>query len=116
MPKNKTSVGSYTLITMAFIVYSSTGIFTKLASKQEFFSLRYIASFMCVILMLGFYAVLWQKILIFMPLNKAFLFKSVSILITLLYSFFLFSEVITVNNLIGSIVIISGLIVLSWKG
>ena len=105
----------YTLLLIAFLVYSCTGIFTKLASMQEFLSLEYITFFGCVVLMLGLYAVLWQKVLSFMPLNKAFLFKSISILITLGYSYLLFSETITLYNIIGACIIISGLIILSWE-
>lgn len=103
------------LLLLAFVIYSGTGIFTKLASQHSFLSLPYILFFGCVIATLGLYAVLWQKVLTFMPLNKAFLCKSICIVFTLALSYGLFDEHITRNNILGAICIILGLVVLSWK-
>ena len=103
------------LLLSAFVIYSSTGVFTKLASQHSFLSLPYILFFGCVIATLGLYAVLWQKVLTFMPLNKAFLCKSICIVFTLAISYGLFGEHITRNNILGAICIILGLVVLSWK-
>lgn len=103
------------LLFLAFVVYSGTGVFTKLASQRSFLSLPYIFFFGCVIATLGLYAVLWQKVLTFMPLNKAFLCKSICIVFTLAISYGLFGEHITLNNILGAICIILGLVVLSWK-
>lgn len=103
------------LLLLAFVIYSGTGIFTKLASQHSFLSLPYILFFGCVIATLGLYAVLWQKVLTFMPLNKAFLCKSICIVFTLAISYGLFGEHITRNNILGAICIILGLVVLSWK-
>jgi drug/metabolite transporter (DMT)-like permease len=64
---------------------------------------------------LGFYAVLWQKVLEVYPLNKAFLCKSVTIIIILALSHYLFGETISLNNILGAILIILGIGMLSWK-
>lgn len=103
------------LLLFSFLVYSGTGVFSKLASQHSFLSLPYILFFGCVIATLGLYAVLWQKVLTFMPLNKAFLCKSICIVFTLALSYGLFDEHITRNNILGAICIILGLVVLSWK-
>ena len=103
------------LLLLAFVIYSGTGVFSKLASQHSFLSLPYILFFGCVIATLGLYAVLWQKVLTFMPLNKAFLCKSICIVFTLALSYGLFDEHITRNNILGAICIILGLVVLSWK-
>lgn len=103
------------LLLLAFVVYSGTGVFTKLASLHSFLSLPYLLFFGCVIATLGLYAVLWQKVLAFMPLNKAFLCKSICIVFTLALSYGLFGEHITRNNILGAFCIILGLVVLSWK-
>lgn len=78
-------------------------------------SLEYILYICCVILALGIYAILWQKLLSFMPLNKAFLCKSITILIILAVSALIFNEIVTLNNIIGAGFIMSGLAVLVWK-
>lgn len=103
------------LLLIAFIVYSFTGVFSKLASQNEFLSVKYVGFFVCVILMLGIYAILWQKILSFIPLHKAFLCKSICIIITLALSYFFFAEELTLSNILGAVCIISGIVVLSWQ-
>ena len=105
----------FSLIILSFLVYSCTGIFSKLASQHAFLSIPYILYFGCVVGTLGLYAVLWQKVLSFMPLNKAFLCKSICIVFTLCISYWMFAETITLNNIFGAIIIILGLIVLAWK-
>ena len=103
------------LLLTAFLIYSCTGIFSKLASRHDFLSIPYILYFGCVVGTLGLYAILWQKVLSFMPLNKAFLCKSICIVFTLCISYWMFAETITLNNIFGAIIIILGLIVLAWK-
>jgi len=103
------------LLFVSFVVYSMTGVFSKMASMHEFLSVKYIGFFACVLLMLGLYAILWQKVLSFMPLHKAFLCKSICIVITLAISYFVFAETLTLNNILGAGCIISGLVVLSWQ-
>lgn len=105
----------FILIVLTFFIYSLSGIFSKLASQQEPMSIAYIGSFAGAIAVLGLYAILWQKVLSFMPLNKAFLFKSVTLILGLLVAHFVFSEAITTYNIIGALFIISGIVVLSCK-
>ena len=111
----KLTLKQYILIFCTFVIYACTGIFTKLTSMTQFLSIRYVIFFGCVLVMLGTYAILWQKVLSFMELNSAFLFKSVSVVITLCYSWVLFNEQITHTNIIGTCFILIGLFVLSWK-
>ena len=105
----------FLILLFAFAIYSCTGVFSKLASKQAFLSIPYILYFGCVVGTLGVYAVLWQKILSFMPLNKAFLCKSICIVFALGISYWMFAETITLYNILGASIIILGLIVLAWK-
>lgn len=103
------------LLFVTFFIYSLESVFSKMASGYDTLSLKYCLFFGCVIIVLGIYAILWQIILKLMPLSKAFPYKSLSIIYILLFSVFLFGETITVNNIIGAMLIIVGLIVLSWK-
>lgn len=103
------------LIVSTFLVYSLSGVFSKFASQYAFLSFGFALSFIGVISALGIYAIFWQRVLCVMELNKAFLMKSVSILFTLFFSFFIFDETITVKNIIGSAFIMFGLGVLAWK-
>jgi len=109
------SLGKFFLLLIAFLIYSSSTILSKYASQYDFVSLPYILYFGGVLLALGIYAVLWQKILSFMQLNKAFLCKSITIIFILVFSYFFFEETITVNNIVGILIIITGLLILAWE-
>lgn len=111
----KISISTIVLLLVGFVVYSLTGVFSKYASMHEFMSLWYIGFFCCTIGTLGIYAVLWQIILKKLPLNIAFLCKSSTIIFSLMFAHFIFSETITLNNCIGAAVILIGLIILAWK-
>ena len=103
------------LILNTFVIYSLATVFGKFASQHTFLSLPYVCFCGCIVVALGLYAILWQKILGFMDLNKAFLCKSITILFVLAFSYLFFNEEITPKNLIGASFIIAGLAVLAWK-
>ena len=115
MNKTDTSAGwrwsSILLLVTAFLIYSSTGVFSKLASAEEFLSMGYLLRFGLVILALGVYAVLWQIILKRFPLSRAYLYKSMTVIFSLAFAFFFFGEQITVQNILGAVLIICGIIV-----
>ena len=103
------------LLLITFVTYSASSVFSKLASQQEPLSLNYVLFFMGVVFFLGIYAILWQQVLARMPLNKAFLCKSITIVMILAVSHFIFHEAITFTNILGISFILLGLVVLSWK-
>ncbi len=59
---------------------------------------------------MGLYAILWQQVIKRMPISTAYMFKGTSLIFVLMISALLFGEVITVNNLIGSVIIIGGIV------
>lgn len=64
---------------------------------------------------MGIYAVLWQKVLSIIPLNRAYLYKSSGIIISLMYAYIFFGEEITVKNILGALMIVIGILILSYK-
>ena len=109
------SFNQVALLLVTFVVYSCTSLFSKSASMHPFLSVPYLLNFGGMLCCMGVYAILWQKVLGFMALNKAFLFKSMTIVMILGFCYFLFGETITMNNIIGTAFIIAGLVVLAWK-
>lgn len=103
------------LLLLSNLIYASESIISKYVSMQEPLSIQYILGFLAVVFVLGIYATLWQKILTFMPLNYAYLYKSVTILFILAISYLVFGEGVTINNLIGACFILLGIGVLAWK-
>lgn len=106
---------SFFLMMLAFLVYSSTGIFSKQASMEEFLSIEYVIRFALVILAMCIYAILWQIILKSRPLSQAYLFKSVTVVFSLLFAWSIFHEAVTMKNLVGCGFIIAGIILNSWQ-
>ncbi len=103
------------LLAAAFLVYSSESIFIKLASNEETMSVSFIIYYGLAICVLGVYAVLWQFVLKRISLSIAFMCKSITLILILLIAHILFGETITINNILGSGIILSGIIILAWE-
>lgn len=95
------------------LVYACTFIFTKMASRQEMLSWRYLFWIVGAIGVMGIYALLWQQVITRMPLSTAYMFKGTSLIFVLLFSVLLFGESITWANVIGSVIIITGIVLYS---
>lgn len=92
------------------LVYACTSICTKMASQQEM--LTWICLFWIggAVGVMGVYALLWQQVIARMPLSTAYMFKGTSLIFVLMFSAMLFGEAITLNNVIGAMIIIIGII------
>lgn len=93
---------------LAIFLYSTTGIFTKMASGTPFLSVRFVLFYGAVILLMLIYAILWQQFLKIMPLNTAYANRSVSTVWTMLFGALLFHERITWTMILGAVIIIVG--------
>ena len=97
-------------LVVANLLYASVGIFTKLASQQEFLSWAYVFSFGGAVAVIGIYAILWQQIIRRIELSTAYMFKGTTIIFTMLFAHWLFGEQITWNNIVGAAIIIIGIV------
>jgi multidrug transporter EmrE-like cation transporter len=113
--KQTFGIAQVLLLLLAFVVYSCESVFVKLASNFQIFSIEYLLFFGLAIAVLGIYAVLWQIVLKQMPLSLAFNSKSITVVIILLFARFLFGEEITIKNMVGSSLIIGGIILMPHK-
>lgn len=98
-----------------YLIYSLTGICTKWASQGEFLSWQYILGIVGAVLVLGSYAILWQIILKTIPLTTAYLYKGTGVIFAFCYSYFIFGETITLNNILGAVIIIVGITLYSLE-
>lgn len=92
------------------LIYACTSICTKMASQQEILSWPYLFWIAGAIGVMGVYALLWQQVIVRMPISTAYMFKGTSLIFVLLFSVLLFGEAITLNNVIGAVIIIIGII------
>ena len=92
------------------LIYACTYICMKMASGFEFMSTSYILWIASALCIMGIYALLWQQILARVPLSTAYMFKGTSLIFILLLSALLFKEGISLMNIIGSVIIVCGII------
>lgn len=113
MKKNK--IFNFIFLHICILLYTVTTILSKFASRYAFLSLNYILIFGLMILNLGVYAILWQQAIKPFKASVAYSNKSVTTIWTLLISAIIFNERITMPNIIGAIMIISGVVLVATR-
>lgn len=104
-----TKVATYCSLVGVNLLYACVTLFTKYASQQEMGSFAYCLGLAGAIDVMGAYAICWQQILKRVELSTAYMFKGTSLIFIMLFAFALFGEPITIMNLIGAAVIITGI-------
>lgn len=90
---------------VSFFIYSLSGIFSKLASNQDFLSVKYCLCFFGILFILGLYAILWQQILKKIELSVAMANKPVVLVLSTLWACFIFNEKISLTFVIAMLLI-----------
>lgn len=101
------------VLQVIIIVYTLSGICAKFASNNEFLSVNFILFYGLEIGVLGIYAVLWQQVLKKFDVSVAYANRSVALIWSLIWSVLLFGERITIKNIIGTIIVILGIVVVN---
>lgn len=108
--KKKTNrVKIWILLSLSLIIQSLSSVFIKYAGKYETLSREFILFYALAVGCLGVFAIMWQLLLELIPLTTAYLRKGILYILILIWSVILFKEQVTVNNIIGSIIIIVGI-------
>lgn len=95
------------------IIYTMAGVCSKYASSFELLSVQFILAYVIEIVILGIYAVLWQQIIKNIDIFVAYANKGTSLLWSLLWAVILFKENITINNILGIIVVMIGVMLIN---
>ena len=101
----------YLMALAAIFCESFSSVFLKLAGKEGGLTPRYIFYYFCAVAVMGIYAVAWQLILERLPLTTAYLRKGVTYVLIFVWAAVIFGEQITVQQVIGIIIIIAGMVV-----
>ena len=104
----RTKVKNIIFLHICIFIYTWTTITAKITSRFAFLSWEYILGYVVMVFILGVYAILWQQAI--KPFSAAVSYsnKSFTTIWTLLFSALLFGERITLNNIIGTFLIILG--------
>lgn len=107
---NYSKVKNYFYLHLLFLYYSLIAVVSKIASGYRILSPKFMIFYSISILMIMAYAFFWQKILTKFTLVVAFSNKGIVMFWTLLWSFLLFNEKIKINNIIGMVIVIMGIL------
>ncbi len=106
----KGRIRTYFALHIMLMIYSLSGLCSKLAAGEKFLSLKFCLYYGFLITMLGFYAIGWQQIIKRLPLTVAFANRAVAVVWGIIWGFVFFSEAITLGKVIGATLIIFGVI------
>jgi drug/metabolite transporter (DMT)-like permease len=95
------------------MIYACVGICTKMAALQPTGSWPYLLWFGGAVAIIALYALLWQQVLRRIELSTAYMFKGTTLIFTMLIAAMLFGEHITTANIIGSLIIVTGIVLLA---
>lgn len=98
------------------LLFSLTGIFSKLAAnniaENGVFHIYTVLFAGLMLLNCAVYAVFWQQSLKHFDVNVAYAHRSVYNIWSLIWAVLIFSEPVTVGNMIGTALIIGGILVM----
>lgn len=96
---------------LSLVINSIQGVFSKLAGKEKFMSLRWIMFFGFMFLTMLVFALAWQQVLKHMSLTFAFTNKPITIIWGLVWGVAIFGEHVTIRMAVGSAIILAGIMV-----
>lgn len=102
-------INKYIYLHLLLFFYSFCGVFSKLASKYQFLSFKFILFYSISIFILAIYAIFWQQILKKFKLTTAFFNKAITIVWGMILGLFIFHETLKINNIIGAIIVLFGI-------
>ncbi|WP_238858726.1 EamA family transporter [Clostridium sp. YIM B02569] len=95
------------------VIYTLSSICAKLASANKLLSIKFIGFYGLEIVILGIYAVLWQQVLKRFDVSVAYANRSIALIWSLIWAGVFFGEKITIPNIIGTLIVILGIVVVN---
>ncbi len=97
-------------------LFSTSGIFSKLAAGYPFLSLGFILCYGGMICVLGVYAIGWQQVIKRMPLTTAYANRAVTVVWGIVWGALLFGESVTWQKVLGALVVLAGVALYALAG
>lgn len=92
------------------LVFSINGILSKLAAKQPFLSFGFCVYYFSILILLAFYAIVWQQIIKGIPLTTAYANRAITVVWGIIWGWLFFRESVTIGKIIGAILVIVGVV------
>lgn len=107
--KQKLSLKYIIALQAAVILYTCTDIAAKLASNYPFLSMGFVSCYGFEIFLLGVYAIFWQQVIKNVDISIAYSNRAAAIFWSTLWAAAIFKEHISLQNIIGIIIIFAGI-------
>ncbi len=104
----KDTVKWFAILHVIILIFSVNSICSKTAAQYDFLSPKWILFYGLVVCILGFYAIAWQQVLKHLPLITTYANKAATTIWGLIWGYLIFHEEITVQKVVGAIVVILG--------
>ena len=117
MSLGNTGKGSvYAALHGLLVLFSTSGIFSKLASGYPFLSLGFILCYGGMVCVLGVYAIGWQQVIKRLPLTTAYANRAVTVVWGIVWGALLFGESVTWQKVVGALVVLAGVALYALAG
>ena len=113
--KKKLTILSMILMQGVVIIYTMAGVCSKMAGGQDFMTPGFILFYGGQIAVLGIYALLWQQIIKRIDLSVAYVNRALAILWSMIWAVLFFGEGITIQNVIGVVLVLAGTIIVNGE-
>ena len=98
---------------LMLVVYSLSGVLSKLASRFDFLSMQFIACYGGIIALLGLYAIVWQQIIKRIPLTTAYANRAITVVWGMVWGVLIFSESLSILQVVGGAIVLTGVVLYS---
>ena len=111
--KKKITLKNLLFLQAIVVIYTLSGVAAKMASGSSFLSLSFISFYGLEICILGVYAILWQQVIKRIDLSIAYANRAISMLWSLIWAMVFFKESVSIQNMIGVMIVIVGTIIVN---
>lgn len=109
----KQKIKNIILLQGVVILYTFSGIMSKNASSNRDNPIQFLFFFGMEFVILGIYALLWQQMIKRFELSVAYANRSMAILWSMLWAVIFFHDKITLNNIIGVLLVTLGTVIIN---
>lgn len=111
--KKKITLKDILFLQAIIMIFSASSVVAKLASGQALLSVNWILFYGLEIFLLGVYAIFWQQAIKKFDLSIAYANRAMVLLWSIVWAVLIFKEKITVQNIIGLVVVILGIVIIN---
>lgn len=116
MDKKTISIKSVLILQLVIMIYTLSGVAAKGAAGYDMLTWQFVFFYGLEMVILGIYAILWQQMIKKFDLSIAYANRSMAILWSLVWAVIFFHEEITVNNVLGVLIVLAGTMLVNTDG